>query len=139
LRSRESASEEIDGVFSDFRLAAGRDVLGCRFCAGLYGSHTVCGDAKVRRGFPGLQSPFSLALLGEAAFDPFVSGEDRARKILRIDELTIPDYPRGQSLTEEDLRALGDRFSAPPEGTGAAIPWSLLPAMPTCLTPYSTR
>lgn len=119
LRSKESAWEEIDGVFWDFRLAAERGVLGYGFCyrfyGGKYGSHTVHQDAEKRGKFPGRQGPFSLALLGEAAFDPFVSGEDRAGKLRRIHALTIPDYPRGRSLTAEDL-------DAPPEGAGAAPP-----------------
>lgn len=122
LRSKESAAEEIDGVFCDYRLAAERGVLGYGFCyrfyGGKYGSHTVHQDAEMRGKFPDRQGPFSLALLGEAAFDPFVSGEERARKIRRISELTIPDYPRGQQLTDEDFDAIGGRpgaaASAPP-------------------------
>lgn len=118
LRSKESAAEEIHGVFFDFRLAAERDVLGYGFCyrfyGGNYGSHTVHQDAEMRGEFPGRQGPFSLALLGEAAFDPFVSGADRARKIRRIRELTIPDYPRGRPLTDEDLDAIGRRSTALP-------------------------
>lgn len=119
LRSQESATEEIDGVYSDFRLAAERDVIGYGFCyrfyAGKHGSHTVHQDAEMRKKFPGCKGPFSLALLGEAAFDPFASGEDRAHRIRRIGELTIPDYPRGRSLTDEDLDAIAGRPAAPPD------------------------
>ena len=126
LRSKESASVEIDGVFSDYRLAAERGVLGYGFCYRFYGgklgSHTVHQDAEMRRKFPHRQGPFSLALLGEAAFDPFVAGEDRAGKIRRIRDLTIPDYPGGRSLTDEDIDALGGHPGAPPEGAGSTTP-----------------
>ncbi len=126
LRSKASAAEEIDGVFFDFRLAAERGVLGYGFCyrfyGGKYGSHTVHEDAEMRGKFPGCRGPLSLALLGEVAFDPFVIGEDRARRIRRINELTISDYPRGLSLTDEDLDAIGGRPGAPSEGTASTPP-----------------
>lgn len=126
LRNEDSASEEIDGVFSDFRLAAERGVLGYGFCyrfyGGKYGSHTVHQDVERRGKFPGRQGPFSLALLGEAAFDPFVSGEERAGRIRRIHELTIPDYPRGRPLTDEDFDALGGGPSGPSKGAGSVAP-----------------
>ena len=55
---------------------------------------------------PDRKGPFSLALTAEAAFAPFIKGRDRAEKIRRTYALTIPDYPRGRKLTEEELRAM---------------------------------
>ncbi|MBN2294655.1 MAG: hypothetical protein JXM70_19660, partial [Pirellulales bacterium] len=112
LKSKGPASEEISGVFYDFRLAAERGVWSygtCyRFYGGKLGSYRVDQDEKMRQKYPDRKGPFSLALLGEAAFDPFVNGAARVEKVRRISQLTIPDYPLGgRELSETDFREIG--------------------------------
>lgn len=98
LRSKSPEAEEIDGVYYDFRLAAENGVIGYGFCyrfyGGRYGSYTVHEDDAMRKRYPDRLGPFSLALLGEASFDPFSEGEVREKKLRRLRALTIPDYPR---------------------------------------------
>ena len=98
LRSKAPEQKEIDGVFHDFHEAAKNGVIGYGFCyrfyGGKFGSYTVHEDDAMREKYPDRLGPFSLALLGEASFDPFVEGEAREKKLRRLRALTIPDYPK---------------------------------------------
>ena len=109
LRSKDFPAE-IDFLFNDFRMSAQRGVLAHGFChrfyAGRLGSYRIENDDEMMKKYPGRLGRFSLALTAEAAFDPFVEGEARARKVRRIHELTIPDYPLGRKLTAADFKAV---------------------------------
>jgi len=105
---------EVDFLFNDFQMSASRDIVAHQFCYRFYGggkqgkgSYPVERDQEMREKYPDRLGPFSLALAAEAAFDPFVSGQERARKIERIYALTIPDYPRGRTLTQAEVQATG--------------------------------
>ncbi|MEA1951224.1 MAG: VCBS repeat-containing protein, partial [Planctomycetota bacterium] len=131
LKSKGPASEEIDGVFYDFRLAADRGVWTygtCyRFYGGKLGSYRVSKDDEMRKKYPARKGPFSLALLGEASFDPFVEGEARAEKVRRISRLTMPDYPLGgRKLNEADFRAIGQTGK---NGSGKPTPYVKAPVV----------
>lgn len=97
LKGRDVA-KEIEFLFNDFRMSAERNVVAHGFCyrfyGGRYGSWRVEDDRAVLEANPGKKGPLSLALVCEAAFDPFVEGAARARKIDRIRALTVEDYPR---------------------------------------------
>ena len=97
LKGRDVA-KEIGFLYNDFRMSAEAGVVAHGFCyrfyGGRYGSFRVEDDAAMMKASPGKRGPLSLALVCEAAFDPFVSGQVRARKIARIRALTLPDYPR---------------------------------------------
>jgi len=99
---------DVNFLFDDFRLSAERDIVAHQFCyrfyGGRYGSFPIGNDQEMLKKYPGRLGPFSLALTAEAAFDPFVEGADRLRKIERIHALTIPDYPRDRPLPMEELR-----------------------------------
>jgi len=94
----ENVPAEIEFLFNDFKMSAERGIRAHEWCyrfyGGRYGSYRVKDEPAVREQYPGRLGPFSLALVCEAAFDPFVSGEARFEKISRIHALTIPDYPR---------------------------------------------
>lgn len=108
LRNKD-VPKEIDFLFNDFRPSAERDIRAYEFCyrfyGGRYGSYKVKDEPKIMAKYPDRQGPFSLALVAEAAFDPFVEGEARYRKVKRIHELTIPDYPKGREFPMERFRA----------------------------------
>ncbi len=97
LKGKDVAGE-IDFLFNDFRMSAERGVVAHGFCyrfyGGRYGSFRVEDDAAMMKAWPGKKGPLSLALVCEAAFDPFVSGRARAQKIARIRAVTLTDYPR---------------------------------------------
>ena len=114
LRSSGPVSDEIGGVYYDFRLAADRGVerygTCYRFYGGKLGSYRVPEDEKMRKKYPGRKGPFSLALLGEASFNPFTEGPERARRVRRIRDLTIPDYPLGgKKVTDADIEAIAGK------------------------------
>jgi len=105
---------EVDFLFNDFQMSASRDIVAHQFCYRFYGggklgkgSYSVERDQEMREKYPDRLGPLSLALAAEAAFDPFVEGADRARKIKRIYAQTIPDYPLGRELTQAELQATG--------------------------------
>ncbi len=90
--------KEIEFLYNDLRMSAEAGVIAHGFCyrfyGGRYGSFRVEDDVAIMKASPGKRGPLSLALVCEAAFDPFVSRQARARKIARIRALTLPDYPR---------------------------------------------
>jgi hypothetical protein len=100
---------EIDFLYNDFRMSAERDIVAHQFCyrfyGGKYGSFPVEKDEEIRGQHLTRKGPLSLALTAEAAFDPFVEGKERLRKIERIRALTIPDYPPGRPFPAKELRA----------------------------------
>jgi hypothetical protein len=108
---------DVDFLFNDFRMSAERNIVAhqfCyRFCGGRFGSYAVEQDDQMREKYPDRRGPFSLALTAEVAFDPFIEGRDRAEKIRRIYALTIPDYPPGRSLTDEDFEAVARSATTP--------------------------
>ena len=107
---------EIDFLYNDFRLSAERDVLAHGFCyrfyGGRYGSFPVEKDQFMLAEYPGTRGPLSLALLGEAAFDPLADPDSRRHKLARIHALTIPDYPQDKVITADDLTADADTKDA---------------------------
>ena len=112
LRGKDPA-REINFLFRDFQLPARHGVFAQGFCyrfyAGRYGSFPVEQDREMMTRYPDRKGPFSLALVAEAMFDPFVAGRERAEKVRRIYELTIPDYPRSRPLNESDFQAIAHR------------------------------
>ena len=131
LRLYRSALKGVDEVrdvnflFNDFRMSAERDVVAHQFCyrfyGGRFGSYPVEQDEQMRKKCPDRKGPFSLALTAEAAFDPFLEGETRYRKIERIHALTIPDYPRGRPLNLAKLKAAAAQDQEPTTESGPAI------------------
>jgi len=113
---------EIDFLYNDFRLSAERHVLAHGFCyrfyGGHYGSFPVERDGYVRATYPDKRGPFSLALVAEAAWDPFADAATRRRKIARMRAITIPDYPRDRPMTFDAAGNLGDQ----PAHGGPATP-----------------
>ena len=91
-------AKEIDFLFNDFRMSAEQNVIAHGFCyrfyGGRYGSFRIEEDRALIEAHPDKKGPLSLALVCEAAFDPFVEGPIRKRKIDRIRAITLPDYPR---------------------------------------------
>jgi hypothetical protein len=106
-------ARDIRLLFDHFRTSAERDVVAHQFChrfyGGRFGSFPVEQDRQMLERYPDRKGPFSLALLAETAFDPFVDGPARAQKIRRIYAITIPDYPAGRPLTDEDFEAIQQR------------------------------
>ncbi len=105
----EDFSSEIEQMQDEARMAAERGVLlhrfCCRFYGGRFGSHKVSEDRRMLKQYPRRKGPFSIALMAEADFDPFIAGARRARKIQRIYALTIPDYPTDRLLTPGEPKA----------------------------------
>ena len=107
---------EIDFLYNDFRISAERGILAHGFCyrfyGGRYGSFPVEKDRFMLARYPDKRGPLSLALLGEAAFDPLADPEFRRHKLARIHAVTIPDYPRDRVITADDLTAGADTKDA---------------------------
>ena len=129
---------EIGFVFNDFRMSAERDIVAYQFCyrfrAGKVGSFYAEQDRQMLAKYPDRKGPFSLALLAEAAFDPFVEGPGRARKLERMAALTIPDYPRGRPLTQAELNA-----TALSTGPAKPMPLSASLAVDACVAPIPSK
>ncbi len=116
---------DVDFLFNDFRMSAERNIVAHQFCyrfyGGRFGSYAVEQDEQMREEYPDRKGPFSLALTAEAAFDPFIEGRARAEKIRRIYALTIPDYPPGRPLTDEDFKAVARSASYSAVASGPIV------------------
>ena len=116
---------EIDFLYNDFRISAERGVLAHGFCyrfyGGRYGSFPVEKDQLMLAQYPDKRGPLSLALLGEAAFDPLVDPEFRRHKLARIHAVTMPDYPRDRVITADGLTADTDTTDAKKHPGGPVV------------------
>lgn len=118
-------ARDIDLLFDHFRTSAERDIVAHQFCyrfyAGRFGSFPVEQDRQMLDKYPDRKGPFSLALVAEAAFDPFVRERERAEKIRRMYAITIPDYPAGRSLADKEFERVGSPEAVPTLPAGPVV------------------
>jgi hypothetical protein len=136
--------EEIGGLFSHFQDSARQGVASHGFCYRFYGgrlgSFRIAEDRALQKKYSNRRGAFSMALVAEAAFNPFLDGEERAHRIARIHALTIPDYPRDRAMTTEELSAIG--LPAAPttsQGPVMADPAGYTPPSALLRTQYSIQ